>query len=36
MLESSKQNANQPNQQGTQYLISGEVVDIQEDHDTSW
>ena len=35
MLEASKQHANQPNQQGTQCLISGEVEEIQEDHDTS-
>ena len=36
MLEASKQHANQPNEQGTQCLISGEAVEFQEDHDTSW
>ena len=36
MLEASKQHTNQPNQQGTQCLILGEVEEIQEDHDTSW
>ena len=36
MLEASKQHANQPNQQWTQWLILGEAVEIQEDHDTSW
>ena len=35
MLEASKQHANQPNYQGTQCLISAEVVEFQEDHATS-